>query len=103
MKFSKIKTAQTIFRNRGFITKIPILFRMIKSIIRGGYPLGKSMKWVMFFSLIYIISPLDFIPDWIPFLGFFDDVWILSYILSKLTKEIDDFLIWEKQENSAKY
>lgn len=99
MKFSKLKWAHTLIKNRGFIGKIPVLFRMIKSIIKGRYPLRKSMKWAMVLIAVYIISPLDFIPDWIPFLGIFDDLGLLAMIISKLTKEIDDFLIWENKEN----
>lgn len=98
MKFSKLRTAYSLFKNRNIITQIPILIRMIKSIITGVYPLRKSMKWAVILSLIYIISPLDFIPDWIPLLGIFDDLSLLTIILSKLTQEIDDFLLWERQQ-----
>lgn len=101
MNFSKLRTAHSLFKSRNFMTKIPILFRLIKLIIKGQYPIRKSMKWAIFFMLVYIFSPLDFIPDWIPFLGFFDDLGLLTLILSKLTKEIDDFLLWEQQEKSA--
>ena len=36
-------------------------------------------------EIAYIISPLDFIPDYIPFLGEVDDVYLLATSLTRLT------------------
>lgn len=101
MKFSKLRLAHTLIKNRGFLPKIPVLFRMVKSILKRQYPLRKSMKWAIVLITVYIISPLDFLPDWIPFLGIFDDLGLLAIIISKLAKEVDDFLLWES-ENQVK-
>ncbi len=30
-------------------------------------------------ALLYILSPLDLVPDWIPFVGWLDDIGILAW------------------------
>jgi Uncharacterized conserved protein len=35
-----------------------------------------------FFSLLYLLSPIDLIPDFIPFLGYIDDFVIVPLLLS---------------------
>ena len=40
-------------------------------------------------ALLFLISPLDIIPDWSPALGYMDDVFVLS-LCHKLTKSFID-------------
>jgi len=65
-----------------------------KSLVESGQQLwryfkdGKSTskeKWILMAGLLYLISPLDGIPDIIPVLGWLDDVGVASYILLYLT------------------
>ncbi len=41
----------------------------------------RAAKWLLRFVLVYLLSPLDFIPDAIPILGLFDDVVLLPAVL----------------------
>jgi uncharacterized membrane protein YkvA (DUF1232 family) len=36
-------------------------------------------KFIAYGALFYLLTPIDFIPDNIPFLGFFDDFAILGF------------------------
>lgn len=40
-------------------------------------------------AIIYAISPLDFLPDIVPGLGFIDDVIIIQYVFNKFMKDIE--------------
>ena len=40
-------------------------------------------------AIIYLISPLDFVPDIIPVAGFVDDLLILVIILNKIINTLD--------------
>ncbi|MDO4763298.1 MAG: DUF1232 domain-containing protein [Flavobacteriaceae bacterium] len=86
---------QGLFLNRSFILKIPTFFRMLKKTLKREYQLPKTAMIYIALVVLYVLFPLDFIPDWIPFLGWIDDIGILSILISKLTKEIDDFVLWE--------
>lgn len=53
----------------------------------GEINIGKH--WGMIIALLavlYIISPIDFIPDFIPFLGWIDDLVVLSVGLGAFFK-----------------
>lgn len=34
-------------------------------------------------AVVYVIMPVDAIPDWLPVIGFLDDAMVVSFILSK--------------------
>ncbi|RZJ37042.1 MAG: DUF1232 domain-containing protein, partial [Chryseobacterium sp.] len=48
-------------------------------------------------ALIYVISPIDIIPDFVPVVGALDDLAILALAIPMLMKEVDKFLLWESQ------
>ena len=48
-----------------------------------------SVKILAFLIVAYFISPIDLIPDFIPVLGYLDDVVILPLLLMLLMRKID--------------
>jgi uncharacterized membrane protein YkvA (DUF1232 family) len=46
-------------------------------------------------AIAYLVDPLDFIPDEIPFLGFLDDATIIEFAIQKTRRTLDDFMAWE--------
>ena len=45
----------------------------------GDIPISKSWNIIIpFLSLLYVISPIDFIPDFIPIIGWVDDLVVLG-------------------------
>ena len=51
-------------------------------------------------GLLYFLSPLDAIPDWIPGLGFIDDLAVLSWIMRKWAGELDAFRAWRDAQSA---
>lgn len=97
MRLGKMLLLWKVFRE-GAIFKIPTIFRMLKAVLGGSYKLDKSLIVYMILMMVYLIFPLDFIPDWIPFLGLIDDVGLLGVVLTKLMNEVDKFVLWERSE-----
>jgi uncharacterized membrane protein YkvA (DUF1232 family) len=52
-------------------------------------------------GLLYFILPADLIPDFIPVVGYLDDLAILTTIMSSLKKEINDYLAWQDTANQG--
>jgi uncharacterized membrane protein YkvA (DUF1232 family) len=50
----------------------------------------KYRWWVILGSLLYIVSPIDISPDFIPFIGQIDDVVILTLLVSEVSQLLID-------------
>jgi len=74
---------------------------MIKEYAKGNY---KKVSWdaigAITFALIYFLTPADLIPDVIPFLGYMDDIGVLEFVLTKFSKEIEEYKR-RKESNSS--
>ena len=83
-----------------FVRFFPMI-RMLIAYAKGNYTgLSKQSAFLCLCALIYLISPLDFVPDFIPILGLLDDFVALTGALSKLNEELDKFLEWERSQES---
>lgn len=100
MKVSKIQLAKEAFKHKGLIQKIPVIIRMIRSTLRkGGYKPHVKDIIVPGLVLLYLISPIDLIPDLIPFIGVLDDIALLTFAIPLLLKETEKFVAWEASVN----
>ncbi len=79
-----------------FVSNVQTLSRMVRAYIRGEY---KVIPWSVLVkiiaALVYFVSPLDFIPDLLPILGFSDDIAVVLWVISSCTTEIKRFQEWE--------
>ena len=73
------------FMKRGIIAKawdkVLFLWEQIKS---PEIPI--RLKAVVIGALLYLILPLDVIPDTIPALGFIDDLWVIMTVVKEVSK-----------------
>ena len=51
-------------------------------------------------GLLYFLSPLDAIPDWIPGLGFVDDLAVLGWVMRKWSSELQAFRAWKDSQSA---
>jgi uncharacterized membrane protein YkvA (DUF1232 family) len=65
------------------ITQIPSYLRLLVGLI-GDRRVSRVDRLLVVAALAYIVSPLDFIPDLIPFLGQIDDVFLLMTALQRM-------------------
>jgi uncharacterized membrane protein YkvA (DUF1232 family) len=73
--------------------------RMLKLGLSGRYPgLGKGRVLLALVGLLYIVSPVDFMPEVLlgPF-GLGDDAFVAAWIVGALLGETNSFLRWEEQ------
>lgn len=72
--------------------------RMVPLMIKGEYkPKHKASIIIGVGAIVYAVSPIDLIPDFVPF-GLLDDFVILGYGLKKVNSEVDRFLKWEEEQ-----
>jgi uncharacterized membrane protein YkvA (DUF1232 family) len=72
------------------------MLRLLRAYARGDYRrVPTTTLLIIVAALIYIVNPFDFIPDWIPALGFLDDAFVVAFAVGKTKKTLDEFIAWE--------
>ena len=72
------------------------LFRLIKLSASGEYTeLPASTVVAAVAVLIYFLSPIDLIPDFIPVVGLLDDMALVAWFSTSIKHELDKFHAWE--------
>ncbi|KAA9325021.1 YkvA family protein [Adhaeribacter soli] len=82
--------AQDVWEN------LQILSRMIRASVTGDYhgiPTPTLVGGVA--VLLYFLTPIDFVPDFIPVLGLLDDVSLLAWFMTSIKGEMNRFAEWE--------
>ncbi len=83
-------------------TDLPLLLRLLKAWKHGSYR-GLSVRTVasIAVSILYILSPVDAIPDFIPGIGLIDDAAILALLLHSLAQDLAAFRLWEQNRHGV--
>lgn len=103
-KFFKVAGAAAMKaqQDKSFFDKVKAFFRMISAFRKKQYK--PDLSNIVFGSLavLYIVSPIDIIPEALfgPF-GLIDDFGILMFGMKYFNKEVSNFLQWET--NNFKY
>lgn len=73
-----------------------LLGRMVQAYAKGDY---KALPWKSLLLtvavLLYFVSPIDLIPDFLPLLGFTDDIALVLWLFKTLSGDIAKFEDWE--------
>ena len=73
------------------------LVRLVRSFVTGEYREISTRTVVSGLAvLLYVLSPIDVVPDFIPVLGFLDDLSLVSWFIGKFQVEITRFRTWEQ-------
>jgi len=79
--------------------QIKLLFEMLRDYKKGNY---EETPWRsvagITFALLYILNPLDLVPDFIPFFGVLDDFTVFTVTLNLIGKDFDNYKAWRNGE-----
>ncbi|PZV78603.1 uncharacterized membrane protein YkvA (DUF1232 family) [Algoriphagus aquaeductus] len=81
-----------------FIQPIQIFIRMIKAHFRGEHKIAFSTLGLIVLALVYFLSPIDLIPDFLGVIGFADDLSVVLAVYAKVKDEVEQFLEWERTQ-----
>jgi uncharacterized membrane protein YkvA (DUF1232 family) len=74
---------------------LELLFSMLLDSFNKKYPVPKKTVLVVTFALLYLISPVDILPDIIPLLGFADDVAVLAFASGLIKQDLENYRAWK--------
>ena len=82
---------------------IQLFLRMIKKSLAGEYSAFSHKTLLsLVFGLLYFVTPMDVVPDFIPLLGFSDDLSIVYFIIKNFKLDIEAFKVWELNQESVR-
>ena len=70
---------------RNNVTRIPLLLNLTWSLFRDPR-VPRPLKTMLLGVVVYVVSPLDFVPDFLPLVGRLDDLLILFAALEAFTR-----------------
>lgn len=72
-----------------------IMFAMLKDVKKGTYT---NVPWFTIASivvaLVYVLNPFDLVPDFIPGVGYIDDLAVLSISMGWIETDLHKYLDW---------
>ena len=87
-------------RNKGHLLKgvqsdLQTLVSLMKDWNKGVYTdVSKKTILLAIAALLYFISPLDTIPDFLGAVGFTDDATVILFVLNTMRKELEQYRQW---------
>lgn len=79
----------------GVMDKIMLAYGYVRDVVSGRYDeySGGAMA-VIVGGLAYLALPIDLVPDFIPVVGWFDDVIVLGWVFAQTASELDNYEKW---------
>jgi uncharacterized membrane protein YkvA (DUF1232 family) len=96
--------AKTIVEKAGFLSQywddIKTSFALIRDWFNGSYDKVPTRMIVSLAgALIYLVSPLDLIPDWVPMAGFVDDAAMLAFVFQLSKVDLNAYRRWKGRQS----
>ena len=78
------------------VEDVTALFSLVKDYANGTY---REVPWNTIVAagagLLYLVCPIDLIPDFIPVIGLVDDLAVLTFVLKSVHTDLQDYLQWK--------
>jgi uncharacterized membrane protein YkvA (DUF1232 family) len=85
-----------------FREQLSIVTRLLKAYASGEY---RQLPWKTLIRviavLIYFVSPIDILPDFLPIVGLTDDIALMLWLFSGMKDDIEKFRQWELMAQPA--
>jgi len=94
----KVKNSGKLNR---FATDIKLMFSLVRDYYNGRY---RTIPWksiaAIVGALIYVLNPLDLIPDLILSIGFIDDVGVVALCLKLVESDLHRYAAWKELQDT---
>ena len=84
---------------RAIWSDVKLLVSMIRDYVSGAYrevPFGTIAAVAA--AILYLVSPFDAIPDFIPVIGYIDDAAVIALCLRMAHNDIEEYRAWKQPE-----
>ena len=82
-----------------FTTDILLFLSLVKDYSQGNYrDIPYKTISAVVIGLLYILNPIDIIPDFIPVIGYIDDALIVAFCLRMVEKDLHKYQAWKQAQ-----
>ncbi len=93
-KLKRREKSELKSRMHGFLMFLPNMVMLLARLLKDvRVPLAEKALFAA--AIVYVISPLDFIPDVFPFIGQVDDLYVVALTLLRLLNRTDATVVRE--------
>jgi uncharacterized membrane protein YkvA (DUF1232 family) len=85
---TKLKRREARGRMSNFLMFLPNMVKLLGRLLKDARVPGAE-KALFVAAIVYVISPIDFIPDVFPFIGQVDDIYVVALTLLRLLNRTD--------------
>ena len=76
--------------------ELKLAFGLVIDYSKGNYRDVKKIDILLIVAgFLYLLNPVDIVPDFLLFFGFLDDLSVLTFIVKKLDKELEKYNDWK--------
>jgi uncharacterized membrane protein YkvA (DUF1232 family) len=79
-------------RLRGFLMFLPNMVLLMGRLLKDAR-VPTAEKALFAAAIVYVISPIDLIPDFFPFIGQVDDLYVVALVLLRLVNRTDEIVV----------
>jgi uncharacterized membrane protein YkvA (DUF1232 family) len=73
------------------------LFSMVKDYASGSYrDIPRSTVLASVFALLYVLNPFDLMPDFIPGIGYIDDMSMVALVIGSIRRDVENYSRWRR-------
>lgn len=79
------------------LANIPVMASLLRSFFKKEYtdiPIGSIIAITS--ALIYFVSPIDIVPDSIPFIGYIDDAAVVTVCWKLVESDVKEYVKWRE-------
>ena len=93
-KLKRRERSEVKARISGFLMFLPNMVKLLVGLLKDSR-VAAAEKALFAAAIVYAISPIDFIPDFFPFIGQVDDLYVIALVLLRLINRTDERIVRE--------
>lgn len=74
-----------------FVLQVELLYKVLRDGYKGTYSVPWKVIAALTAALVYFIMPFDVIPDFIPFIGYIDDAFVVGLCIKLVHMELLEY------------